>query len=77
MNTIKYTKKKCVQPANTEKVAGDCHVVTFDYEDQTITRCRQYKKDEKLELCMKTHCDRCRNYTKCFPLERGGNNGTE
>lgn len=77
MNTLKRMKKKCVPPVNTEKVDGDCHIVVFDYEGQTITKCRQYKKDERLDLCMKTHCNMCRNYRKCFPDERGGNNGRE
>lgn len=67
MNTLKRMKKRCVPPVRKETVDGDCHITIFDYEDQTITKCRQYKKDENLELCMKTHCDRCRNYTKCFP----------
>jgi hypothetical protein len=66
---MNITKRKCVPPVTKN---GECRIVVFDYEDQTITRCWNYKKKENLDLCMKTHCDRCRNYTKCFPEERGG-----
>jgi hypothetical protein len=32
-------------------------------------KCDNYKKNEEIDLCMKTHCKECRNYSKCFAEE--------
>lgn len=68
---MKYIKKRYVIHAQRN---GNCNITSVLINDIKYTVCKDYEKDEGLELCMKTHCKECRKYKECFG---GGNNGEQ